>query len=113
MFKRQTDPYTLQPGERFHQPDLKDPNFGKPDGHLDEITPTHSKDFNAQQYNTRNRNDVTIPAYSEKDRFPETKTTCNPGSVTYEDVRLPEGEYKVKHNTEVYVKDCITNEDIK
>lgn len=54
---------------------ITDPNFGKPDGHLDEINPSASNFFNGpgnpldhsrgKYYNTRNRNDSIIPGYSK------------------------------------------------
>lgn len=44
---------------------IQDPNFTKKDGHLDEINPSASADFNAKPYNIRIRSDETIPGYDK------------------------------------------------
>ena len=109
MIKIQTDPYTLIPGGPGPSTtqNIEDPNFGELDGHLDEINPSLSKNFNAMHYNIRFRQDVTIPAYQERDRFPETPLTCNRGDES-DAIRiiLPTGEYKFNSNQKVYTKVC-------
>ena len=110
VYKIQTDPYNLQIGDPKGSTteNIKDPNFGKLDGHLDEVNPSTSKDFLAQPYNTRERGDVTIKAYSDKDKFPETPTTCRiPDTSDAEIIELPKGEYKINRSVKSLKVDCV------
>ena len=110
VWKIQTDPYTLQPGDPKGSTteNIKDPNFMKDLGHLDEINPSTSKDFDAQSYNTRFRNDPVYPAYGTRDRFPETKTTCKqPDTSDADRIILPPGEYKINRDAKPLKVDCV------
>lgn len=110
MIKFQTDPFTLQTGnpKGSTTENIKDPNYTKTDGHLDEINPSTSKDFNALPYNIRFRDDPVYPAYSAKDKFPETPSTCNRGDTSDAvEITLPAGEYKYKPDQKSKVVDCV------
>lgn len=111
MYKIQTPAYTLQPGDPnpANFSNTKDPNFGADGGHIDEVNPSTSKNFGALDYNRRPQ-DITIPAYGERDRFPETKTEC----VKRDDSKdtklmLPGGEYKSKIDAVALKVDCINH----
>lgn len=111
-YKIQTNPYTLIPGGPGPgtTENVEDPNFGLEEGHLDEINPSLSKNFEGMSYNTRNRGDVTIPAYKESDRFPETPTKCNSGDESdAEIISLDPGEYKFTKDQKPLVVECLQN----
>lgn len=111
MYNIQTPVYTLQPGDpnpaNFNN--TKDQNFGVDGGHIDEVNPSSSKNFGAMDYNRRPQN-VTIPAYSDRDRFPETKTKDVVRDDS-KDIKLtpPEGEYRAKIDAVALKIDCINH----
>lgn len=110
VYKIQTDPYTLQIGDpkASTTENIKDPNFGKEDGHLDEINPSTEKYFLNTGYNIRYRGDITIPQYGDRDKFPETPTKCKQPDTSDADViLLPPGEYKAKFDAKALKVDCI------
>lgn len=112
VHKIQTNPYTLQIGDPKNSTteDIKDPNFGKEGGHLDEINPSTEKYFLNTGYNIRHRGDITISTYSDKDKFPETPTTCKqPDTSDAEVIILPAGEYKAKFDAKALKVDCVSD----
>lgn len=109
----QSPEYTLQPGNPnpANFTDVKDPNFGKEQGHLDEINPSTGKNFGGLNYNQKIP-DTIHPAYSEKDRFPETKTQCKPADTSdAKEIKLNSGEYKINLDPKALKVDCLKSLD--
>lgn len=113
----QTNPYTLQP-QKSGPPDfshideftgsaeVRDSNFRKKDGHLDEVTPTHKKDFDAQPYNTRFRDDgidYVVPWDPDNSQGKE-----NPyDDSDYIEIFLEPGQLKYSPDAEKFQQKCV------